>query len=630
MHLRCRPFVLFTVGFLSLLQSQVVHGNDALIITRDALCDGRITNLQCGQFIEYLCNLVPGMWAEKLYDGSFEGLSPYKFVFIRQTDFRENPWYPSGQMNRATYSLDPRHAVSGSVAQKIEVVKDTPCTVGLSQDGLFIDRGEPLVFSCYLRQEGIHGPVSVRLHHESTGYASCEFKPTGEWQKFRAELLPSARDDRATLSITFHGPGTLWLDNASLMLRQTAGGWRPDVLRALRDLHPGVIRFGGSALDDPNLGDFDWRDTIGDVDHRKPFRAWGGLQPTGPGLEEIVQLMRAAGAEPLICVRTRQRTAKDAADEVQYFNGAADTPMGKLRAANGHPEPYHIRYWQVGNEQGGEEYERRLPDFCKAMKQADPNVELLASYPSVGVLQNAGQWLSYVSPHHYDCGNLPATIEQMNAARALLREHSQGRNIRLAVTEWNTTAGDAGPTRAKLWSLENALACSRYHNLLHRNCDVVAIACRSNLCNSFCSGIIQTDNHRLFKTPTYYAQFLYSTLADEHPLKLEPAFSPGDPLDCSATLSAVGKTLTLFAVNSTEQDLSRTIDLSAFGSVGTESSVSTLEDRQHVGEPDVANSFAEAERVAIATKTIKFMSPRIPYRFPRLSLTVMRWTVGGA
>src|SRR5947209_13118283 len=110
MHLRCRPFVLFTVGFLSLLQSQVVHGSNALIITRDALCDGRITNLQCGQFIEYLCNLVPGMWAEKLYDGSFEGLSPYKFVFIRQTDFRENPWYPSGQVNRAQYSLDPQHA----------------------------------------------------------------------------------------------------------------------------------------------------------------------------------------------------------------------------------------------------------------------------------------------------------------------------------------------------------------------------------------------------------------------------------------------------------------------------------------------------------------------------------------
>ncbi len=87
----------------------------------------------------------------------------------------------------------------------------------------------------------------------------------------------------------------------------------------------------------------------------------------------------------------------------------------------------------------------------------------------------------------------------------------------MAVTEWNTTAGDWGPRRARLWTLENALACSRYHNLIHRHCDLVTIACRSNLINSFCSGCIQTDNHRLYKTPTYYAQQLYATLAGDRP-----------------------------------------------------------------------------------------------------------------
>src|SRR5581483_3162806 len=107
-----------------------------LVVTREFLCDGRITNRQCGQFIEYLCNLVPGMWAEKLYDGGFEGLTPYKFVFIRQTDFREHPWYPSGQVNRAKYSLDPQRPVSGATSQKIEVPQGAPCTVGISQDGI--------------------------------------------------------------------------------------------------------------------------------------------------------------------------------------------------------------------------------------------------------------------------------------------------------------------------------------------------------------------------------------------------------------------------------------------------------------------------------------------------------------
>ena len=118
-------------------------------------------------------------------------------------------------------------------------------------------------------------------------------------------------------------------------------------------MRPGIIRFGGSTLDDPNLGEFEWRDTIGDPDHRRPFRAWGGLQPTGPGLEEFVQFCRMVDAEPLICVRFSRRDPKDAAELVQYLNGAVDTPMGALRAKNGHPEPYRVKFWQVGNERSG-------------------------------------------------------------------------------------------------------------------------------------------------------------------------------------------------------------------------------------------------------------------------------------
>src|SRR5207249_5247855 len=108
---------------------------------------------------------------------------------------------------------------------------------------------------------------------------------------------------RATLSISFRGPAVLWLDNASLMPEETVGGWRPDVVAALRDLKPGVIRFGGSTLDDANLGDFEWKDTVGDPDRLQPVRAWGGLQPTAPGLEEFIQLCRLFDPEPLICVR---------------------------------------------------------------------------------------------------------------------------------------------------------------------------------------------------------------------------------------------------------------------------------------------------------------------------------------
>ena len=92
----------------------------------------------------------------------------------------------------------------------------------------------------------------------------------------------------------------------------------------------------------------------------------------------------------------------------------------------------------------------------------------------------------------------------------MIAENAPGRNIRLGITEWNTTAGDSGLGRAMLWTLDNALSCSRYHNFMHRHCDLIEIANRSNLADSFCSGIIQTNNSDLFKTPTYYAQQFYA------------------------------------------------------------------------------------------------------------------------
>src|SRR5262249_43967642 len=127
------------VGALGM--DEVDAARSPLKVPRDFLRPGTINPWQYGQFIEYLCDLVPGMWAEKLYDGSFEGPTPYKFAYLRQTDFREKPWYPSGATNRAVYSLDKSDPVSGAVAQKIAVGGAAPCTVGIAQDGIAMERG---------------------------------------------------------------------------------------------------------------------------------------------------------------------------------------------------------------------------------------------------------------------------------------------------------------------------------------------------------------------------------------------------------------------------------------------------------------------------------------------------------
>jgi len=594
-------------------------------ITQEPLCPGRINRMQYGQFIEYLCDLVPSMWAEKLYDGSFAGLNPYKFRFTSETDFKEKPWYPFGQANRLKVEQEPFEIAEGTFTKHISLSEGLPCTGGIAQDGISLNKAKACKFSVSVM--GHVSEMHVRLFRGTTEFASATLPVMNDWRRVSTVLIPSATTDEASISITFKGPGNVWLANASLMPVDTVGGWRKDVVKVLTELKPAVIRVGGSVLDDPNLGTFEWTDTIGNPDKRKPFHAWGGLQPTGAGLEEVVQLIQTVKAEPLICVRYEKKTPKDAANEVEYFNGSIDTPMGALRAKNGHPKPYGIKYWQVGNERGGEAYWKAVPEFCKAMLAVDPSLQLLTSFPSDELIKGSAPYVAYTSPHQYDVEDLSGSQEELDSTRAIIERSGGGKNIKVAVTEWNTTAGDVGLPRAKLWTLKNALDCSRYQNLLHRVADLVDIANRSNLTNSFCSGIIQTNRAGLFLAPTYYAQYLYANFGGTRPLKIESDLPVNLSPDVSATLSEDGKWLTVFAINESSSPVKRDMDLSAFGDGAKEAEVWTLGDTKHAGEPDAFNSFTEPDRISPTKSKFKPHGPKFTYEFPPLSLTVLRWRV---
>lgn len=598
------------------------------IVTREPVCTGGISPFQYGQFIEYLCGLTPSMFAEKVSDGSFEGVPEYRVSFRKETDRVEQPWYPDGAMHRGEFALDSADAPNGKVSQRIVQKPGDPCTLGISQGGKSVKAGEPIKCSLCLRAKETDGPVRVSLWGEGKTCATAEFRPTTRWERFEATLIPAGSDDHATLTISFRGPGTVWIDQVSLMPADAVFGWRRDVAEALKALRPGIIRFGGSTTEG-----FEWTATIGDPAKRVPFTTcWGGMEPGNAGLEEFVRLCQWVEAEPLVCVRFTGKTPKDAADEVEYFNGPTASPMGKLRAANGRPEPYRVKYWQIGNELGDDKYQKGVAEFCKAMKAVDPSIKLLAAFPSPGLLKNAGQHLDYLCPHHYGCQNLPAMEEGVRGCRAMIAENAPGRDIRLGITEWNTTAGDWGLSRAMLWTLDNALWCSRYHNFMHRHCDLIEIANRSNLADSFCSGIIQTNNHGLYKTPTYYAQELYARHAGQRPLKIRlDADLRSDPaLDASATVSDDERVLSFFVVNPTTQTQKRMLDLRAWEPLAAEVDVWTLADTLHAGERDAANSWREPDRIRAEPGKASLASGTFAYQFPALSLTVlqMRGAVG--
>ena len=60
--------------------------------------------------------------------------------------------------------------------------------------------------------------------------------------------------------------------------------------------------------------------------------------------------------------------------------------MGKLRAKNGHPEPYGVKFWSIGNEMYGnwqlghmplEKYTQKHNEFADAMRKVDPSIKLI-------------------------------------------------------------------------------------------------------------------------------------------------------------------------------------------------------------------------------------------------------------
>ncbi len=115
-------------------------------------------------------------------------------------------------------------------------------------------------------------------------------------------------------------------------------GFRPDTLALLRELNAPVYRWPGGNF----VSGYNWRDGIGDRDKRPPRKnpAWKGVEHNDVGIHEFMALCALLETEPYIAVNSGLGDVASAADEVEYVNGAAATPMGKLRAANGHAEPY--------------------------------------------------------------------------------------------------------------------------------------------------------------------------------------------------------------------------------------------------------------------------------------------------
>jgi alpha-L-arabinofuranosidase len=578
---------------------------------------------QGGQFIESLCHLISSMLAQQVDSDSFEEEVPCEPSFKRQVDWPYRPWYPDGAVHDAKFSLDTADPYNGKQSEKIELPL-AKSRAGMSQDGFYTVSG-----TSYRLRLHMKGIGSVRVWASLRGGGGLIAGPvslgrSGEnWHAAEALLRANKTIQNATLTVEFEGPGTLWLDRIYLIGRDAILGlWRPDVVAALKAMKPGIIRFGGSMIEV-----YEWEKSIGPWDSRVPYVTgpWGGLDPNFVGIEEFVQITRFVGAEPLICVRWSGKKPEDAAAEVEYLNGDVKTHWGEVRALNGHPEPYRVKFWQIGNEVGGAEYDASIEAFAEAMRKVDPSIKVLSSFPSTETLNKGGGYLDYLCPHHYECADLQGKKAEFDELEKQIVNNGR-RDVRVAVTEWNTTAEQMGLTRGMLLTLGNALSTSRYQNLLHRYSSLVEIAVRSNLADSFGSGVIQTGPGWLYLSPTYYSQLLYQRAAGTYPTKVtrsaETSWALQEP-DLSATLSADGHVLRIYAVNSTANTEEVHFHLQGFRPQTEEGVAIVLKDRDAALDSEAMNSQNDPKRISLTSQATRIDNLDFQFSFSPFSVTLL-------
>jgi len=348
-----------------------------------------VSKYEFGMFIEHIGALIyRSLWSEMLDDRKFyfpitskEEASPQRQGF-RGMQLRK--WRPVGPDDVVT--MDKVHPFVGDQSPRIALDASTPH--GISQSGLALVKGKKYEGRIYLRGtpsskikvsliwgEGAHDRQTISVSTLSDIY-----------KKIPLSFTANSDTNAASLEITGTGSGNFHVGTISLMPTDNVHGFRPDTIALLRQVHSGFWRLPGGNF----LSDWNWYDAVGDPDKRPPMfdYAWNAMQTNDVGMDEFMTLCKLIGVEPYITVNAGFGDAHSAAEEVEYINGSVHTRLGAERARNGHPEPYHVKFWDIGNEPYGrwqlgrtdlKYYVLKHNEFAKAMLKADPSLTLLAS-----------------------------------------------------------------------------------------------------------------------------------------------------------------------------------------------------------------------------------------------------------
>lgn len=272
--------------------------------------------------------------------------------------------------------------------------------------GIPLKKGAKYALSCFIKAAGNRTrPLQIALEKAGTGARVSDVysvSPRAEWQRLHYTFLATEDIPDARLVFSSDTVTAFWLDVVSLFPEDTwkkrQNGLRAGLVEKIAALQPAFIRFpGGSFAEGYSAGTYpEWKTTIGDIAVRHHFWSfWGYGTTNGMGFHEYLQVCEDLGAEPVYVVnggitsqarRPRYQDivemdglVQDVLDAIEYANGPATSGWGAVRKANGHPEPFGLKYIEIGNENSGAEYARRYACFEKALRERYPDIMLIAT-----------------------------------------------------------------------------------------------------------------------------------------------------------------------------------------------------------------------------------------------------------
>ncbi len=394
--------------------------------------------------------------------------------------------------------------------------------------------------------QGFAGPLRASLEGaDGQTIASETFTaPPAAWTQYRATLRAGRTDPHARFVLSFGSTGRVWVDFVSLFPADTFHG-RPDGLRrdlaeTIAALKPAFIRWpGGCFVEGITIQTrARWKTTLGPVEERPgTFSPWGYWSSDGFGYREFLQFAEDIGADALYVANAGVSCAfrsgtylpdadlpdliEDTLNAIEYAIGPVTSTWGSLRAKHGHPTAFPLKYVEIGNEQQGSKYGRRVAAFSRAIKARYPGIKIALSSWIAGIDRDAiaaARPIDIVDEHAYK--PLHWAVEHFDSFATYPREGWD-----LYIGEFATNGGVG---RGNLLAALNDAA---YMMSMEKNGDLVKMGSYAPLLENvnhpdWQVNLIHFDSARVYGRASYYVNRLFAENRPDVNLPVHVSYAP--------------------------------------------------------------------------------------------------------